>query len=133
MTNKDIVKTWFAAIDAKDFDGVKALMNPDHQFSNPMTPGPMGPDGHIGMIQMMTGAFAGAHNLVLTVSEGDHVAVRGRWKGTHTGDFNGVPASGKTVAFTFLDMFEIKGGKVSREAFEMNPMAIMAQIGAAAA
>ena len=133
MTNKDIAKAWFAAIDKKDFAAVKKLMAADHQFHNPMTPGPVGPDQHIGMMQMMTGAFTGEHVLDLLVSEGNHVAVRGRWRGKHTGEFNGIPATNKPVEFSWIDIFEIKDGKVAREAFEMNPMAMMAQIGAAKA
>ena len=133
MTNKDIVKAWYAAIDSKDFATVKGLMNPDHQFFNPMSPAPLGRDEHIGMMQMMTGALTGTHNMVLVVSEGDHVATRVRWKGVHTGEFNGVPASGKAVEFTTNEIFEVKGGKISRDAIEMNPMAIMAQIAPAAA
>lgn len=131
MTNKDIAKAWFKAIDAKDFAAIKNLMAPDHRFHNPMTPEAIGPEQHIGMMQMMTSAFTGEHILNLLVDDGSHVAVRGRWKGRHSGEFNGIPATNKPVEFTWTDIFEIKNGKVAREAFEMNPMAIMTQIGAA--
>lgn len=130
MTNKDIAKSWFAAIDKKDFAALKKLLAPDHQFHNPMTPQPLGVDEHIGMIQQMTSAFSGEHKLTLLVADDSHVAVRGRWTGKHTGEFNGIPATGKPVDFTFTDILEIKNGKVSREAFEMNPMTFMSQIGA---
>jgi predicted ester cyclase len=130
MTNKEIAKAWFAAIDKREFEKVKGLMHPAHKFHNPMTPAPAGTEEHIGMMQMMTSAFSGQHELELILEEGKHIAVRGRWKGRHTGEFNGVPATGKTVEFTFTDIFEISEGKVRREDFEMNPMAIMAQVSA---
>ncbi len=95
-----------------------------------MTPQPLGPDEHIGMMQQMTSSFAGKHELTLLVEDSTHIAVRGRWTGKHTGEFNGIPATGNPVDFTFIDIFEIKNGKVAREAFEMNPMTMMAQIGA---
>jgi steroid delta-isomerase-like uncharacterized protein len=133
MTNKDIAKAWFAAMDKKDFAAIKKLMASDHQFYNPMTPQPLGPDQHIGMMQQMVSAFSGEHKLTLLIEDGSHVAVRGRWVGTHTGEFNGVPATHKPVDFTWTDIMEIKDGKVAREAFEMNPMTFMAQIGAARA
>jgi predicted ester cyclase len=126
-------KTWFAAIDARDFGMIRKLMAPGHSFSNPMTPQPANADQHIAMMQQMTGAFTGSHKLILTLTEENHVAVYGRWTCAHTGDFNGIKPTGHPVSFTFADFFEIVDGKVGHEAFEMNPMAIMAQIGAKAA
>jgi steroid delta-isomerase-like uncharacterized protein len=130
MTNKDIVKKWFAHIDSKQFNEVKSLMNNDHSFKNPMTPEPVGVDQHLGMMQMMTSAFDGTHILDLVLESGDYVIVSGRWNGKHTGAFNGIPASGKTVEFPFIDIFHVKNGKVTDEHMEMNPMSIMQQLGA---
>jgi predicted ester cyclase len=130
MTNKEIAKTWFASIDQQNFDRIKFLMDARHTFANPMTPTPIGPDEHIGMMQMMTSGFTGEHHLDLILEDHDHAVVRGRWKGKHTGEFNGLPATGKPVEFTFIDIFEIVNEKVRRETFEMNPMTIMVQIGA---
>jgi predicted ester cyclase len=133
MTNKEIAKAWFAGIDKNDFNSVKELMHPDHKFYNPMTPAPAGIDEHLGLMQMMTSAFSGEHKLELVIEDQNHAVVRGRWKGKHTGEFNGIGATGQPVEFTFTDIFEIVDGKVRREAFEMNPMSIMMQIGSATA
>jgi len=130
MTNKEIANAWFAAIDAKDFDTVKSLTGHNHSFENPMTPAPVGGDQHVEMIQMLTSALEGQHRLDLVLSDGDYVTVRGRWKGRHVGEFNGIPASNKPVEFTFIDIFHVSDGKVQEEYFEMNPMSIMMQIGA---
>ena len=130
MTNKEIAKAWFAAIDKKDYDTLKGLLHPDHKFDSPMTPAPIGVDEHIGMIQGMNASFTGAHTLILVLEDETHAVVRGRWTGKHTGDFNGMPATGKNVSFTFNDIFEIVDGKIRKEAFEMNLMSMMMQIGA---
>jgi predicted ester cyclase len=130
MTNKTIATAWFAAIDNKDFAALRSLMAANHEFHNPMTPQPLGPAEHLGMIEQMTSAFTGRHELTLLVDDGSHIAVRGRWTGKHTGAFNGIAATGKPVDFTFIDIMEIKNSKVAREAFEMNPMTFMTQIGA---
>ena len=131
MTNKEIARKWFESIDKHDFATIRSLMHSDHTFSNPMTPEAIGPDEHIGMMQMMTGSFTGQHTLTLVLEDGNHAIVRGRWSGKHTGEFQGVKATGNDVTFTFIDIFEIVDGKVRKEAFEMNPMAMMAQISAA--
>ena len=128
MKLKELVKNWFAYIDAQNFEGIKSLMDAQHKFHNPMTPEPAGVDEHLGMMQMMTGAFQGRHHIDILVEEGNRVAVYGRWSGKHIGEFNGVPAMGNTLTFTWADVFQIDNGKVVNEYFEMNPMSIMAQI-----
>jgi predicted ester cyclase len=130
MTNQETVKAWFAAIDNRDFDTVRNLMDSKHKFRNPMTPAPAGVDEHIGMMQMMTSAFDGTHSFNVIFGDDDHVAVSGKWSGTHTGDFNGVPATGNKVEFYFVDLFHFVNGKVVNEHMELNPMTIMQQIGA---
>ena len=130
MTNKELAKKWYGLIDAKDLAGLQGLLDPRHRFQNPMTPAPVGVDEHIGMMQMMTSALKGGHVLEKLLAEGDYVTVGGRWKGTHVGEFNGIPATGNRVEFTFIDILHFENGKLTDEHLEMNPMAIMAQIGA---
>jgi predicted ester cyclase len=133
MTHKEIAKAWFASIDKKDFDTLSNLMHPDHRFQNPMAPQPASANEHLGIMKMMTGALSGEHVLELPVEEGNHVVVKGRWSGKHTGDFNGIAATGNPVQFSWIDILEIVDGQVRREHLEMNPAAIMMQIGAVAA
>jgi len=127
MAHKDIATDWFASIDANTFDKNEAMLADNHQFFNPMTP-PAGKEEHIGLLKMLTSGLHGKHILDLVLTEGDHIAVKGHWVGTHAGDFNGIPATGKPVEFTWVDILQIENGKIAREHMEMNPTAIMAQI-----
>ena len=52
------------------------------------------------------------------------------WTARHTGEFNGIPASGNSVEVSFLGMFHIVNGKVLSSHVEFNPAAIMAEVGA---
>ena len=128
MAHKDIATDWFASIDASTLDKNASLMADNHQFFNPMTPGPANKEEHLGLLKMMTTGLQGKHILDLVLSEGDHIAVKGRWVGTHAGEFNGIPATGNTVEFTWVDIMQIENGKIAREHMEMNPMTIMMQI-----
>ena len=120
MTNKEIATTWFASIDKKDYATIKGLMHPDHKFINPMSPAPSGQDEHIGMMQMMSGAFTGVHKLDLMLEDGNYIVVRARYVSTHTGEFNGIKPTDKPVELSFIDIFEIVDGKVRNEILEMN-------------
>ncbi len=130
MTTKEFATKWFSNIDAKNFDGLRSMTGSNHRFNNPVTPQPLGTDEHIGMIQGMTSAFTGAHTIEQIISEGEWVVTRGRWTGKHTGDFNGIPATGKNVDFTFCDVMRVVDGKLAEEFMEWNAMTLMTQIGA---
>ena len=130
MTPKEFAIKWFGALDAKNFDQLKSLMADNHMFKNPVVPEPLNRDNHLGMMQQMMTSFAGSHTIEQTVSEGDWVAIRGRWTGKHVSDFNGIPATGKPVDFTFTDIMHVVNGKLAEESMEWNAMTLMTQIGA---
>ncbi len=43
--------------------------------------------------------------------DGDRVAVRGTDRGTHRGEFLGVPASGRAITTTWIEIFRMEDGK----------------------
>ncbi len=63
------------------------------------------------------------------VTEGDKVAVRWTWRGTHTGEFWGIPPTGNKVAITGMSILHIVGGKIVEEWGEVDNMGLMAQLG----
>ena len=64
------------------------------------------------------------------VAEGDKVAIR--WKGSskHTGEFMGMPPTGKQLAMTGINIIRIKDGEIIEEWGEMDMMGLMQQLGA---
>ena len=84
----------------------------------------------MGLIKQTMGALAGSHHVEQTICEGEWIAIRGRWKGKHTGDFNGVPASGHDVDFTFMDIMHVVNDKLVEERMEWNQHTLLTQIGA---
>ena len=46
------------------------------------------------------------------VSEGDTVAVRGKVSGTHGGEFNGIPPTGKALSVDVAIFYTVKDGKI---------------------
>lgn len=74
--------------------------------------------------------FADIHNTIEDmVAEGDKVTVRWTWRGTHKGEFMGVPATGKQMALTGISILRIVGGKIVEEWGEMNNLGMMQQLG----
>ncbi len=69
-------------------------------------------------------------DFVRVVAEGDLVAIEYTNKMTHSGEFYGVPATGKRVTGTGHFIREVKDGKVTAEWQTTNAMGLMRQLGA---
>jgi predicted ester cyclase len=64
------------------------------------------------------------------VAEGDRVAVRTTFKGTHTGEFMGVAPTGKDVSIPIMLIYRIEGGKIAEHWMNADAMGLMQQLGA---
>ena len=91
----------------------------------------MGPDALIGLIRAWRTAFPdGYMSIEDLVVEGDLVGVRNSWHGTHTGEFYGIPASGKRVDVTSIGLDRVVDGQVVEGWGEMDMVGMMQQLGA---
>jgi steroid delta-isomerase-like uncharacterized protein len=72
------------------------------------------------------------HHLTIRdqIAEGDKVATRVTFHGTHQGPFNGIPATGKQVQWSGIAMDRIANGKVVEMWHVQNTAGLMQQIGA---
>ena len=64
------------------------------------------------------------------VAEGDKVAIRALNTGTHKGDFQGIPPTGKKVSFEGRDFMTLRDGKIVEQQAGVDMMELMQQIGA---
>ena len=63
------------------------------------------------------------------VAEGDRVVTRMRATGTHTSDYMGVPASGRSIDCQVMGIARIENGKMAEHWGVTDELAIMQQIG----
>ena len=118
-----------SALNAKDMATMECLIADDF-VGNDAMPG-MAP-GRQGMIDMM-GMFVGAFpdlNVVVDhwVAEGDLVAGVMTTKGTQTGEFMGMPASGKKFSVREMHMVRVANGKMAEHWGLANEMSMMHQL-----
>jgi steroid delta-isomerase-like uncharacterized protein len=64
------------------------------------------------------------------VAEGDKVAIRVINTGTHKGEFQGIPPTGKKVSFGGRDFLTLSDGKIVEQRASVDMMGLMQQIGA---
>lgn len=63
------------------------------------------------------------------ISEGDKVASRFEWKGTHGGPFMGIPATGKPVRVWGVVIDRLVDGRIKETRIIMDTMGMMMQLG----
>jgi predicted ester cyclase len=73
------------------------------------------PDGYLSIDQM--------------IAEGDTVATRLTFRGTHTGAFMGIPPTGKKVTVPALDMARYADGKLAEHWGGPDQMSLLQQLG----
>ena len=132
-TNKTIVhrifEEGFNQKNALVFDDLVSSNYVNHDFP---TPAP-GREGFKQVAAMFLSAFPDQHVVIeLQVAEGDTVASRGYWTGTHQGAFLGIPATGKTVRVGFIDLWRIENNQGVENWVQQDIAGLMQQIGVGA-
>ena len=82
------------------------------------------------VLRGMRAAFPDMHWTVEEqIAEGDKVATRFEWTGTHRGEFLGVPATGRAVRVWGVVIDRLEGGKIKDTRIIMDSLGLMTQLG----
>jgi predicted ester cyclase len=63
------------------------------------------------------------------IAEGDQVVTKKTFTGTHTGELNGIPPTGKRVTLRFADFMRIRDGKIVEHWLSMDQLSFLQQLG----
>jgi predicted ester cyclase len=115
VTNADDLRQaysrFISAVEANDPDALAEVVSPNIVDHNAF---PGQPPGLTGILQWMQGIHASLSGLSGTVEdtvvEGDKVAGRITWQGTHAGSFMGFPATGEPVRFASMHLLRFENG-----------------------
>jgi steroid delta-isomerase-like uncharacterized protein len=90
--------------------------------------------GHEGARQYVAALRTGFPDLHFTIedqiAEGDRVVTRWTARGTHRGEFQGVPPTGREIRLTGADIDRIVGGKIVECWANVDELGLMRQLGA---
>ena len=91
-------------------------------------------DGREGNRQFWTAFFTGLPDVTVTMEDlivaDDRVVGRFTYRGTHTGDLLGIPASGKPVEMRSIDIWRVQDDLFAEHWDELNLMQVFQQVGA---
>jgi steroid delta-isomerase-like uncharacterized protein len=128
--NKEIVRRFFEEGPSKgNLNVADELLSPDFILHVPLPSSP----GIEGINEVITACRAAFEHLNVTiedmVADGNNVAARFTARGIHKGDFMGLPATGKPITMTGIEIFRIKDGKIAELWGEANLLGLMQQLG----
>jgi steroid delta-isomerase-like uncharacterized protein len=127
--NKDVVRAVFAPIEVVLATHAE-LYGPQWVGRFPGMP-PLDADGHRQYSEVMLKAFPDLDRRIDDlVAEGDRVVARWSARGTHTGDFNGLPPTGKVIESSGITIFRIESGRIVEEWSESDMLGLLQQVGA---
>jgi steroid delta-isomerase-like uncharacterized protein len=127
---KAVVRRVYQAVSSGDFESLSALIA-DDVVEHEQLPG-LEPNKE-GVLQFFRGMREAFPDMEMVpdsiIAEGDMVAARVTLKGTHRGDFLGIPATGKEVVVAVADFFRVENGRVAEHWGVADMASMMEQLG----
>ncbi|MEV6211833.1 ester cyclase [Kitasatospora sp. NPDC051914] len=115
---------------AGDMSAIDELVAPDYRDHDPsMDADTVGPAAVKEMIEGYRRAFDFTFDIQSQIAEGDQVVTRWMWRGTHIGEYMGMPASNKTVEAAGMTIWRFEDGKAVEGWWSWDAVAMMRQMG----
>lgn len=116
-SNIELVRAGFEALNAGDLDACVERAGPDLIINLAELPEPLhGRDTWRDGAAMFRRAFPDLHAEIEDIfASGDRVAVRVIMRGTHEGDYLGIPATGRPISYVSHEFYRIDNGLIAEE------------------
>lgn len=129
--NLDMYETvWDDIINKREIDKIN-----ETNFDNSITliTAPENVVGIAGFKEYYQNYLTGFSDITFTIvsvfGQGANIVKHWNFKGTHTGDFFGIPASGKTVDIDGVTLVKMKDGKIAQEQDFLDNLSFYQQLG----
>ena len=127
--NKALVRRAYDALNQGNWEVVYEAFSPDLVLHNASTT-MQGLDAYKQFLSTFFTAFPDARfTLEDVIAEGDTVVVRQTWRGTHTGNFRGIPPTGKQVSGMGIIITRNVNGKAVELWSNFDDLGLLQQLG----
>jgi steroid delta-isomerase-like uncharacterized protein len=129
--NKALYRRWFEeVVSGGNLALVDELLASDYILHFPGAPAPVDREGHKKLVMMFRTGFPDWNETVEDViAEGDKVVIRITGRGTHQGDFQGIPPTGNRVTATGVGIGRIEDGRITETWAAYDALGMMQQLG----
>jgi steroid delta-isomerase-like uncharacterized protein len=128
--NKEIVRRYQEAYNTANFDALDEVVASDVLTPNMISSVPRGLEGAKLVHQKTLLGMPDYHTEIEDlIAEGDKVVARVTLTGTHTGDFYGIPPTGRHIHLSAIYIVRIADGKIVEHWGEENGVTVLRQLG----
>lgn len=129
--NKAIVRRCIEEMDKGNWAIFDELLVSDYVYHMSGRPKPLTREETEQFARAVSAAFPdGRTTIEDMIAEGDKVVTRYTSRGTHKGEFMGIPASGKEIVVTGICISRIAEGKIAEDWEEFSGVSFLQQLGA---
>ncbi len=129
--NKETVRRLYEEVGNEGrLEVLDELAWPDHVEHNPFPGQEQGITGLRQRISMVRAAHDPRFTIEHLLADGDKVAVMWTNRGTHVGDWMGIPATGKSTAIQGVDIHLLRDGRLAEHWDVVDIFSFLVQIGA---
>lgn len=130
--NRALYRRWFEqVVNLGKIELADEMLADDYRAHFPGAPEPLDAEAHKQMLQAFRTGFSGWHEQIdAVVAEGDRVVVWVTGTGCHTGEFRGIPATGREVRVSGVGMGRIAHGKIAEAWASYDAFGLLTQLGA---
>jgi steroid delta-isomerase-like uncharacterized protein len=101
----------------------------DHVFYDPQVPTTDGPDGVAAVVKTYQDAVNGHWGIEEIITSGDEVVVRWVGTGTHVGEINGIPPTGRSIRVDAITIHTVRDGLITRTREVWDTLGFLQQLG----
>ena len=131
--NTDVVlRYWYQELwDNWNIAAADDLLTDDYRLHAPGVPVPLDRETTKQVVAMYGNAFPDLkHTADEVIADGDTVAVRWTVRGTHRGEYQGIPASCRPLSVSGVTFHHLRGGKICETWLSFDSAMVLQQIGA---
>jgi steroid delta-isomerase-like uncharacterized protein len=125
----DLVEAFVAMLNEHDPDFVDRFVAADYINHNPFVA-----DGREANRRFWADFFTALPDLTATLEDlvvsGDRVVGRFTYRGTHAGEFMGIPPTGQRIEMRSIDIWRVDDGMFAEHWDELNTLQLLQQMGA---
>jgi steroid delta-isomerase-like uncharacterized protein len=130
--NKQIIRRYYDEMwNRWNFDAADDLLAEGFSFRGSLGETTKGREGFRGYMRQVRGAFPDFHNTIdELMEEGDSIAARLTYRGTHRGELFGIAPTGRSIAYSGAAFFRMQDGKIAEGWVLGDLLGLLRQLGA---
>lgn len=127
--NKQVALRLYELLNAADAAAVGDLVTRDYVEHDPLPGQGAGREGVIDRFSMIVVGLSPRFTVEDVIAEGDKVVVRWTNAGTHTGEFAGMPPTGRPFTIGGIDIYRVRDGLLCEHWHQLDQLSMLGQLG----